>query len=454
MANPDHVRKLTELDKDKWRDWRRENPNPVPDLSNLDHDARLDESGYPESPRDLAGYDLSHANLRGANLMKANLSRADFSGCDLRNAKFELANLRGANFKDAKCFGTEFDGANLEGATLINTRLEGASMQRVRLSPDLGSIESLVIPNSATTVARDVESLLSRLKEINRALVDGGDKNEVQIYFRGEKDHVYKLRPHVMRECKMQVNEDSLERDLSISRPEDISESSLYFQRLVLAAHYGLPTRLLDLTRNPLVGLRYACDEADWSRDGILHMFLVPGHAVRPFDSDTVSLAANFVRLSGMEKTALLGRAARMIPIADVEDPDSCVDYIEFDEDSYGQAQKRLHHFIAREKPYWEPRINLLDLFRVLIVEPQCQFDRLRAHSGAFMLSAFHERFERWAVDKHFPGAAPYHHMRFVVPHDSKDGIRQQLESLNITEEVLMADLQSAASAIKARVLG
>ena len=70
------------------------------------------------------------------------------------------------------------------------------------------------------------------------------------------------------------------------------------------------------------------------------------------------------------------------------------------------------------------------------------------------MLSAFHERLEQWEVHNSINDAAPYLHTRYQVPDHAKDGIRQQLAMLNITEEVLMADLQSSAKAVADEVQG
>ena len=54
-----------------------------------------------------------------------------------------------------------------------------------------------------------------------------------------------------------------------------------------------------------------------------------------------------------------------------------------------------LYQLIRQEKPYFEERIDPRDLYQVFVVEPQQSSERLRAQAGAFLVSAFHERFER-----------------------------------------------------------
>ena len=56
---------------------------------------------------------------------------------------------------------------------------------------------------------------------------------------------------------------------------------------------------------------------------------------------------------------------------------------------------RRLYHEIRAEKPGFEQRIDPRDFYRILVVEPRRTSERLRAQSGAFVLSAFHVRFER-----------------------------------------------------------
>ena len=85
---------------------------------------------------------------------------------------------------------------------------------------------------------------------------------------------------------------------------------------------------------------------------------------------------------------------------------------------------------------------------QVFVVEPARSFERIRAQSGAFLISAFHERFEREEVLKWNAELPVYDHFVLDVPNKHKDSIVRELELLNVTRETLLPGLDEAAKAI------
>ena len=91
----------------------------------------------------------------------------------------------------------------------------------------------------------------------------------------------------------------------------------------------------------------------------------------------------------------------------------------------------------------WEAK-----LFRVFVVEPQQSFERIRAQAGAFLVSAFHERFERAEILKWNPDIPVYGHCTYLIPDDKRQGILEELRLVNVSRESLLPGLAEAANAV------
>ena len=123
------------------------------------------------------------------------------------------------------------------------------------------------------------------------------------------------------------------------------------------------------------------------------------------------------------------------------------------DQFDYSNVLNRLYHLIRQEKPNFKKLIDPRDLFRVFVVEPQQSFERIRAQSGAFLISAFHERFEQLEVLQWNSGIPIYHHFMIDVPKERKQHITNELRLLNVTRETLFPGLDESAKAITDRYL-
>ncbi len=116
--------------------------------------------------------------------------------------------------------------------------------------------------------------------------------------------------------------------------------------------------------------------------------------------------------------------------------------------DSFAQAKSEFHSIIQSESPYLKERLDIRDLFRVFVLEPQQMFPRIRAQSGAFLMSAFHDRFERVGVHKWNPETPAYWHFLLKVPQAHKKSLRADLRLLNVTRESLFPSVDETATAI------
>lgn len=124
------------------------------------------------------------------------------------------------------------------------------------------------------------------------------DREEgTETFYRGHADKAWKLEPSILRTEYGPEKEHLLFWKMVAHEPQSFSECRSTLDHLVQMQHYGLPTRLLDVTMNPLVALYFACEEATPDpADGAVYHLAVPEHKVKHYDSDTVSVLANLAK--------------------------------------------------------------------------------------------------------------------------------------------------------------
>ncbi len=236
-------------------------------------------------------------------------------------------------------------------------------------------------------------------------------------YYRGCSVHdwKYNLIPGIYRDDRI-AKEDINFREMILGSPNDFFNEKTTLEKLVKMQHYNLPTRLLDITSNPLVALYFACQQyKDTKTPGKVYLFKIPKEEIKYFDSDAVSLISNLAKLN-IEKTGFTKK----------------FDY--------------LIHEIREEKPHFIDDLvkeNKRDIKKVFPVKVKLNNNLIVRQSGAFLIFG-----DKNLASKKDPAIFPKANIEkeIIIDEKAKSNIRNSLNSLAINENTLFPELEHQAN--------
>lgn len=244
-----------------------------------------------------------------------------------------------------------------------------------------------------------------------------------EVFYRGHSNRMkYRLEPSILRKDEKgnyiyRDAEDQLYRELLVSNSIDFQGDVYTIDRLVRMQHYSLPTRLLDITSNPLIALYFAC-KSNPVQDGEVIVFSMEREQIKYFDSDTASCLANLTRLTKQSKDGL--------------------DFSSLDIRKFNKLAtvKQLLHFIKEEKPFFEPRLEPKHLRSIICVKGKRTNSRIAFQSGAFLLFGHDATLDE-------SGTPEISVQRIAVT--DKEAVLKQLDQLNINESTVFPYIENSA---------
>lgn len=240
------------------------------------------------------------------------------------------------------------------------------------------------------------------------------------VFYRGHAKETYKLEPSLYRTQELINSEHLLFRELLVSNPSDFSSDISTFEKLVRMQHYSLPTRLLDLTTNPLIALYFACKSHEKETAEVV-IFKIKNECIKFFDSDTVSCLSNLARLPKQDKDK--------------------IDFTLSEHDFNKQLSiTKLLHFIREEKSFFIEKIIPNDLKKIVCVRGKMNNSRIVSQSGAFLIFGIDAKLDN--SDQNISVE------RVSINKSNKSKILIELDALNINESTVFPYIENSAKYI------
>lgn len=136
---------------------------------------------------------------------------------------------------------------------------------------NLRDFYTLVLTHKEFLMNNDDEQ--EELEEEFNVVLSADDENvkNKKIYYRGQSNEEWKIECSLFRE-NLLLNEEKLNNEILNRKPNDFFNCNNSLEKLILMQHYGIPTRLIDITTNPLVALYFAC-QGNPDKDGVVFIF-------------------------------------------------------------------------------------------------------------------------------------------------------------------------------------
>lgn len=338
--------------------------------------------------------------------------------------------------------------------------------------------ENAIVRRNVSTILRDILQYKKILKKENKESELG------QLYFRGESDDYGYRLPSLYRKENSKLIQNGSEYYyrylLSELGRDDYIENSSLVSLLSELQHYGACTRMLDVTKSPLIALYFAV-ENNSNKPGYIYIYSLKEGEEKFDTGHTVAIksALNLISQEVINKFILACRKSLNI------DTDDMIDSVDskkllttldrFNEEKKLSDSEKLDVIIfmdqlnqrakVREKLNYPFKIYR-DLMQAHLIIPSKKTDRIRQQQGAFIFPKYVCTSDMSVLDiqkkidesvsklgkeiiteKYKTGERIAFSVIKINAGDKKN-IREELEQLGITEGFIYPDIEHQSKAL------
>lgn len=278
---------------------------------------------------------------------------------------------------------------------------------------------------------KQITSVNSFVEAITKLRTDSPATYAEQWFFRGQKNATWDVRPNIFRSDNLDAEHIVIER-AQRQNPVEFRDCANNFEILTKLQHYGLGTRLLDVTLNPLVALFFATEKSSEfikNKNNQYTQQIHDGRVYYKFDR-------------GCSLQDLQIRIAMNIPFVEFGKSMSLDMFCKKLKDSGIIYQYELENLINDD---YSEIIRLLQTNSFIVATNSNT--RLIQQRGAFLISPSiniktNIDVRSSILSKAKMDLAIEFDNSFIIPEKNKDNIREELDFLNVNEATLFPELE------------